>query len=117
MKIPEEEISEMVYYCGPLKMSYEGFCLDTFRKLMKECPEGSYLVMKIILGFPDDRPLMALRYKYNSRVFVWFISTQGGGSTEPGVPYLSRFPDNCSNVSICLAVHPLVLGNYFNACN
>ena len=29
-----------------------------------------------------------------------FISTDGAGSTEPGDPYLSHFPGNCSNFSI-----------------
>ena len=39
------------------------------------------------------------------------------GSTKLGDPYLSRFPDICSNVSVRLVVRPCLLGSYFNAFN
>ena len=60
---------------------------------MKYCPGGSYLVMKITPRFLDGRPLLTIGYKYNSRKVLGFIATDGSLSTEPGDPYLSRFPD------------------------
>ena len=50
-------------------------------------------VMKSNPIFPCGRPLTSIGYKYNSRKGLVFITTEGAGSTEPGDPYLSRFPD------------------------
>ena len=46
-----------------------------------------------------------------------FIVTEGAGSTEPGYPYLSHFPDIYSIVSVCPVVSPHLLGSYFKAFN
>ena len=89
-----------VDYCGLVKTSHNGFCLGTLEKAMKDWPGGSYLVLKITPRFPDERPLLAIGYKYNSRKFLGFIATEGAGSTEPSYPYLSCFPDIYYNVSI-----------------
>ena len=61
--------------------------------------------------------LMYVGYKYSSRKFLLFIATGGSGSTEPGDPYLYRFPDNCHNVYICPVIYPLFIGRYFNDFN
>ena len=47
-----------------------------------------------------DRPPMAIRYNYDSRKFQIFISDEVYVSTEPGVTYLSCYPDNQYNLSI-----------------
>ena len=60
---------------------------------MKDWTGGSYLVLKIIPRFPCGSPLLDIGYKYNYRKVLGFIDTDGTGSTEPGDPYLSRFPD------------------------
>ena len=85
--------------------------------LMKYWPGGSYLVMKITTIFPGEIPLLAIGYKYNSRKVLGFIATEGAGSTEPGDPYLSHFPEIFSNVSVRPVVRPQFIGSYFNACN
>ena len=59
---------------------------------MKDWPGGSYLVMKSTARFPGEIPLLDILYKYNSRKVLGFIATKGSESTEPGDPYLSRFP-------------------------
>ena len=106
-----------VNYCGLVKTSHRGFCLAMLEKLMKDCPGGSYPVLKSTPIFPGEIPLLAIGYNCNSRKVLRFIATEGSGSTEPVDPYLSCFPDIYSNVS----VHPVVclhlLGSYFNACN
>ena len=84
---------------------------------MKDCPGGSYLVLKSTPIFTGEIPLLAIGYKYNSRKVLRFISTEGSGSTEPGDPYLSRFPDIYLNVSVRPVVLPHFLGRYLNACN
>ena len=62
------------------------------------------------------RPLVAIRYKYNSRKVLGFITTKGARSTEPGDPYF--FPPNIySNFYVYPVVHNPLLGRYFNSCN
>ena len=100
-----------------MKTSHKGFCLATLEKLMKDWPGGSYLVLKSTPRFPGERPILTIGYKYNYRKVLGFIATEGSGSTEPGDPYLSPFPDIYSNVSVRPVVRPHLLGRYFNACN
>ena len=99
-----------------MKTSHKVF-LATLEKLMKDWPGGSYLVLKSTPRFPSEGPLLSIGYKYNSRKVLGFIATEGAGSTEPGDPYLSRFLDIYSNVSVRPIFHPHLLGRYFNACN
>ena len=60
---------------------------------------------------------MPVGQNYNSRKVLGFIATEGTGSTEPGDPDLSCFPDIYSNVYVLPVVCPHLLGRYFNACN
>ena len=80
-------------YCGPLKTSHKGFCLTTLEKLMKYWPGGSYIVINSTRRVPGGRPILDIGYKYNSRKFLRSIDSEGGGSTKPGDPCLSSFPD------------------------
>ena len=84
---------------------------------MKYWLGGSYLVLKSNQIFTGEIPLLAIGYKYNSRKVLGFIATEGSVSTEPGDPYLSRFPDIYSNVSVSPVVRPHLIGRYLNACN
>ena len=106
-----------VNYCGPMKTIHKGFCLAKLEKLIKDWPGGSYLILKSTPRFPGESSLLSIGYKYNSRKVLVFIATEGAGSTEPGDPYLSRFPDIYSNVYVRPVVLPHFLGRYFNACN
>ena len=106
-----------VDYCRPVKTSHKGFCLATLEKLIKDWPGGSYLVLKITPRFTGERPLPSIGYKYNYRNILGFIATEGAGSTEPGDPYFSCFPDIYYNVSVRPVVCPHLLGRYFNSCN
>ena len=100
-----------------MKTSHKGFCLATLEILIMDWPRVLYLVIKITPRVPSVRPLLEIEYKYNYRRFLEYISTEGYGSTEPGDPYLSRFPDIYSNVSVCPIVLNNLLGRYFNACS
>ena len=73
--------------------------------------------MKSTPRVPSGRTLLAIGHKYNFMKVLGFISDGGGGSTEPGVPYLSRFPDIYSNFSVHPVVCPHLLGRYLNARN
>ena len=110
-------MAAVVNYFGLVKKIHKGFCLTILEKLIKDWPGGSYLVMKSTPRFPCGRPLLAIGYKYNYRKVLLFIATEGDGSTEPGDPYLSRFPDIFSDVYFRPVVHPHLICRYFNACN
>ena len=58
---------------------------------------------------PGDRPLIAIGYKYNARKVLSFIITDNSGSTKTGNPYLSKYPDQFTNVSIHPVARPLVM--------
>ena len=84
---------------------------------MKDWPGGSYIVMKITLRIPGVIPLMAIGYKYNSRMVLRSIANEGDGSTEPGDTYLSHILDSYYNVYVCRVVCTFSIGMNFNACN
>ena len=73
--------------------------------------------MKITPRVPDDRPLMAIGYKYIYQKFLGFIATEGSVITEPGVTCLSCYPDYYYIVSILPVLHTRVIGRYFSICN
>ena len=73
--------------------------------------------MKSTPRVPGNRQIVAIKYKYNYRKFIRIIATEGDGSAEPGDPYLSRFPDNNTNISIHPVVFTHFIGRYLNACN
>ena len=66
---------------------------------------------------PRKKPLLAIGYKHNYRRVLWFIATDGAGSTEPGDTYLSCFPDIYYNVSVWPDVWTHFLVRYLNSCN
>ena len=52
-----------VDYCEPVKTSNTCLCFATIKKLMKDWPVGSYLVMKSNNRIYGERPLMEIGYK------------------------------------------------------
>ena len=100
VKMAEEVMAWRVNYYRPVKTSHKGFCIDTFKRLIKDWSGEPYLVMKSTSRVLVGRPIMTIGYKYNSRKVLGFIATEGGGSTEPSDPYLSCFPDCFCNVDV-----------------
>ena len=66
---------------------------------------------------PGDRPLVAIVYKYNARKVLSFIVMDNAGSTNTGIPYLSKYPYQFTNVAICPVARPLVMSKLFSAIN
>ena len=94
---------------GMVKTNTKGFCKETIEKLTKDCPGGSYLVLRVNAMVPGDRPLIAIGYKYNVRKVLSFIVTYNTGSTKTGIPYLSKYSDQFTNFSIRPVACPLVM--------
>ena len=68
----------MVYYCGPVNTSYNGFFLATLKRLMKEWPLGSRIVINITQTVLGDTPHMKMGYNYNFWKVLVFVSNKGG---------------------------------------
>ena len=60
----------------------------------------------MVLGY---RPLIAIVYKYNAQKVIYLIVTDNAGSTKTGITYLSKYPDQFTNVFIRLVACPLVM--------
>ena len=98
---------------GMVKTNTKGFCKETIEKLTENWPGGSYLVLRSKPMLPGGRPLIAIGYKYNARKVLYFIVTENSGITKTGIPYLSKYPDQFTNVSICPVACPVVISIFF----
>ena len=102
---------------GIVKTNIKGFCREAIENLTKDWPGGPYLVLRSKPMVPGDRPLIAIGYKYNARKVLSFIVTDNAGSKNTGIPYLSKYPDQFTNVSIRPVARPLVTSKTFSAVN
>ena len=93
---------------GMLKTNNKGLCKETIEKLTKDWPGGSYLVLRSKPMVPGYKPLISIGYKYNARKVLPFIFTDNTWSTKTGIPYLSKYPDQFTNVYILLVAHPVI---------
>ena len=59
------------------------------------------------------RLIIAIGYKYNALKVLSFIVTENEGIKHTGIPYLSKYPDQFTNVSICPVAHTLVMSIFF----
>ena len=66
---------------------------------------------------PGGSPIISIGYKYNAWKFLSFIVTDNAGSIQTGLPYLSKYPDQFTNVAICPVACPLVMSKFFPAVN
>ena len=98
---------------GMVKTNTKGFCKEKIEKLTNDWPGGSYFVLRSNHMVPRDRPLIAIGYKYNARKVLSFIVTDNAGSTNTGIPYLSKYPDQFTNVAIRPVARPLVMSKTF----
>ena len=102
---------------GILNTNTRGFCKETIEKLTKDWPGGSYLVLMSRPMVPWGRLRIAIGYKYNAREFLSFIVTDNAGRTNVGLPYLSKYPEQFTNVAIKSVSLPLVMSKFFGAVN
>ena len=83
--------------------------MEKIENLTKDWPGGYYLVLISKPMVPGYRPLIAIGYKYNARKVLYFIVTENSGSTKTDIQYLSKYPDQFTNVTICPVARPLVM--------
>ena len=102
---------------GMVKTNTKGFCKATVEGSTKDWPGGSYIVLRRKPILPGERWLLNIVYKYNSRKVLSFFSTEGAGSTTLGIPYLSKYPDQFSNVSVSPVACTLIMSKFFGLVN
>ena len=66
---------------------------------------------------PGCRPLIPIGYKYNARKVISFIVTDNEERTQTGLPDLSNYPDQFTNIFILPVARPLVIYKFFGAVN
>lgn len=83
---------------------------------IKDFPGGIWIVLK---GCAEKEAvdLVCIGYKYNKKKVLIFVMTKGAGSTNPGEPYVARFPDKFGNVCPREVGRPEILSNYFKYSN
>ena len=94
---------------GMVKKNTKGFCKETTEKLTRDWPGGSYLVLRSKPMIPGGWTFIAIGYKYNARKVLYFIVTDNEGSTNTGITYLSKYPDQFTNIAIRPVACPLVM--------
>ena len=62
---------------------------------------------------PGERKLLAIGYKYNSHRVLSFVATTGAGRNTLGIPYLLKYPDQFSNLSIFSVARPLLMSIFW----
>ena len=62
---------------------------------------------------PRDRPLIAISYFYNAWKVLYFIVMDNAGITKTGIPYLSKYHDQFTNVAIRPVDRPFVMYFFF----
>ena len=82
---------------------------------LKDGPGGTHIVLEG--KHPDGAELIAIGYRYNSKVTLCFVMTKNVGSTKPGTPYEMKFTDLHGNVHVRLVDRPAVISNFFQASN
>ena len=118
-------------FVGPIKTNTAGFPKDEIEELMKDWPSGSYIVLEC-----REHNLVAIGYKYSLRSksesfhmfcvsflqefdcltsskVLTFISTWDAGDTDPGDPYVARFPDEFGNIMTREINRPSLISGYF----
>ena len=105
-----EMVAELI---GMVKTNTKGFCKETIENLTKDWPGGSYLVLRSKPMLPGYRPIIVIGYKYNVQKVLSFIVTDNAWSTKTGIPYLSKYPDQFTNVAIRPVARPLVISIFF----
>ena len=116
-KLAEATMEVGSKFIGVINTNTKVFCKETIDKLTKYWPGDSYLVLRSNHMVPGGRPLIVIGCKYNTRKVLYFIVTDNAGSTQAGLPYLSKYPGQFSNLSIRPVSCPLVVYKFFGAVN
>ena len=66
------------------------FYKETIKKITRDCPGGSNIVLSIRPIVPRVSPIIDIGYKCNARKVLSFIVTYNTGITQTSITYLSK---------------------------
>ena len=66
---------------------------------------------------PGGRQIIAIGYKYNAWKVLYFIVTENEGRTQTCINYLSKYPEQFSNIAIHPVAFTLVMYRFFESVN
>ena len=95
-----------------MKTAHAGFPKQYLLNLMKDMPGGVSMTLQATV---DGISLTAMGYKYNSGKVLFFIATEGAGSSAAGHPYVATFPDRLGNKCTREVYRPALIGTYFDS--
>ena len=78
---------------------------------LNDAPGGSHIVLTA--KHPDEVELVAVGYRYNAKVTLFFVATKNAGSTNQGAPYEMKFADSHGNVHVRLVDQPNLISDFF----
>ena len=110
----------MEFYAGFIGMvntNTKGLFKETIEKITRYWTGGSYLMLRSKPMVPGGRPLVAIGLKYNTRKVLSIIVTDNTRSPQAGLLYLSKYPNQFTNISIRPVARPLVMYKLFGAVN
>ena len=78
---------------------------------MQHFLNGTWVVME---GYAKNEgfPLVCIGYKNNVKKVLVFITKNGAGSTQPGQPYLAKFPYKFGNVCTREVARPEIVSSF-----
>ena len=76
-------------------------------KALEGGPGGIWIVMKGT--HTNGKALVAVGYMYSSRKTLFFIATEGAGSTRAGDPYEMKWADEWGNIQVRNVQRPEML--------
>ena len=116
-KSMEADTSVGVDLVGMVKTNTKAFCKAVIEGLAEDWPGGSYIVLRSNPMVPGEIPILDIGYKYNSWNIISFVAIEGAGITTLGILYLSKYPDQFYNVSICPVARSLPMYKLFGSFN
>ena len=99
-----------------LKNNSRGYPKKAITEFLQDEPGGASIVLKAT--DPDTEVgLVVVGYKYNSKAILFFIASEGAGTTRNGAPYRMKFPDRHGNIVVRDIPRPSLISRYFEQSN
>ena len=98
-----------------IKTNHGLFPKQYIEEALKDAPGGCHIVLEG--KHPNGADLVAIGYRYNSKVTLSFVISKNAGSTRKGSPYEMKFSDSHGNVHVRLVDRPSVISEFFERSN
>ena len=79
-----------------IKTGHSLFPKQFIEDRLKGCPAGTHIVLKG--KHPNGENLIAIGYRYSGKKTLFFVTTEGAGTTEFGEKFEVKYTDRYGNV-------------------